>query len=632
MDTSPQKSRRDPSLQKDPPLQQTPRDPSLQKDTPLQQTPREPQHATGPPYAPGPRGTQPATAPLYCPDPHGPPAAAGLLQCPPTAPNPQGPPAAAAPHGPLTSLCPKPFPTAPAPSNPRAGTAPRCTLRAVGPLGPRAPISPQVSVTATDSCQTSSLSCDPPIATKPKGLRMAHCLQDSFLAAPPQWASQNATDLWGPHAVTESRGPGPPAVSQRANQAPRTFYAGSPWGSFAPTYLSKYPTATESSRAPQCPQSAFTAPGTTSLVYPSGGPQTASELGEPKAAATAQRSFCGLGTMPPLAQDNGLWPDQVALQRTPATPASGAQTQPQSQTLSKASGAAKLQSSPNSGPLQSSSEDPRISPNEQAPPCHGPLAPRSPTPGIVPAASSSRKKGPWHRLQLMVLRYVVPSMEGYGLCFVDHFAGQRLGEGVLQEVLALHQSGSFQAGVLASTQGTAGDQAKIRGDQILWVEGNEPGCENIGALLSRMDTAIMHADGSLGRYKIRGRHKAMVACYPGNGTGYVRHVDNPNGDGRCITCIYYLNKNWDSKVHGGVLRIFPEGKSYAVDVEPLFDRLLFFWSDRRNPHEVQPSYSTRYAMTVWYFDAEERAEAKEKFRSLTASGKQAGSRQEDGSG
>lgn len=58
----------------------------------------------------------------------------------------------------------------------------------------------------------------------------------------------------------------------------------------------------------------------------------------------------------------------------------------------------------------------------------------------------------------------------------------------------------------------------------------------------------MSNNGKMGNYVINGRTKAMVACYPAQGSHYVKHVDNPNHDGRCITAIYYLNTDWDVKV------------------------------------------------------------------------------------
>ncbi|KAM8952948.1 egl nine homolog 1 [Pelodytes ibericus] len=214
-------------------------------------------------------------------------------------------------------------------------------------------------------------------------------------------------------------------------------------------------------------------------------------------------------------------------------------------------------------------------------------------------------------LQKLAQEYIIPCMNKHGICVLDDFLGHELGESIVTEVKALHKTGRFTDGQLVNQKSDS--TRDIRGDQITWVEGKETGCKAIGELMSSMDDLIRHCNGKLGNFRINGRTKAMVACYPGKGTGYVRHVDNPNGDGRCVTCIYYLNRSWDAKANGGVLRIFPEGKAQFADIEPKFDRLLFFWSDRRNPHEVQPAFATRYAITVWYFDANERARAKEKY-------------------
>ncbi|XP_043111766.1 egl nine homolog 1-like isoform X1 [Puntigrus tetrazona] len=241
-------------------------------------------------------------------------------------------------------------------------------------------------------------------------------------------------------------------------------------------------------------------------------------------------------------------------------------------------------------------------------------APQTPHEQEKPDASDADKTKPQpHKL---AADYIVPCMNKHGICVVDSFLGEDLGLSILEDVKALQQTGKFTDGQLVSQKS---DSTKdIRGDKIAWIEGKEPGCEKIRFLMSRMDDLVRNCNGKLGNYTINGRTKAMVACYPGKGSGYVRHVDNPNGDGRCVTCIYYLNKNWDAKENGGVLRIFPEGKAQFADIEPKFDRLVLFWSDRRNPHEVQPAYATRYAITVWYFDADERAKAKEKY--LTGAG------------
>ncbi|XP_060068397.1 egl nine homolog 1-like [Ylistrum balloti] len=209
-------------------------------------------------------------------------------------------------------------------------------------------------------------------------------------------------------------------------------------------------------------------------------------------------------------------------------------------------------------------------------------------------------------------QYVVNCLNKYGICVVDNFLGESKGQEILENVMSLHKSGTFSGGQVIDQ--SMKSTKRIRGDIITWVDGTEPGCDNVQFLISSVDAVILQCAGQLGHFDINGRTKAMVACYPGKGSHYMRHVDNPNGDGRCVTCIYYLNKDWEAKVNGGLLKIFPEGQNTVASIEPKFDRLLFFWSDRRNPHEVMPAYKTRYAITVWYYDSKERRRAVKKFK------------------
>ena len=44
----------------------------------------------------------------------------------------------------------------------------------------------------------------------------------------------------------------------------------------------------------------------------------------------------------------------------------------------------------------------------------------------------------------------------------------------------------------------------------------------------------------------------MCTVYPGAGARYVRHVDNPDGNGRLLTALLYLNPEWEEGDGGDV--------------------------------------------------------------------------------
>lgn len=47
------------------------------------------------------------------------------------------------------------------------------------------------------------------------------------------------------------------------------------------------------------------------------------------------------------------------------------------------------------------------------------------------------------------------------------------------------------------------------------------------------------------------------------------------------------------QAYGGQLRLFPFASKECVDIDPVYDRLAVFWSDRRTPHEVLPAFHQR---------------------------------------
>ncbi|KAK3787239.1 hypothetical protein RRG08_055962 [Elysia crispata] len=190
-----------------------------------------------------------------------------------------------------------------------------------------------------------------------------------------------------------------------------------------------------------------------------------------------------------------------------------------------------------------------------------------------------------------------------GYCVLDGVFEDNLISGIISEVTEFHQKNELCRGnILHSSSGV-----DYRNDKIKWLDGQSGGVKNISKGLAYVDTLVELLQPHVKTLcNVEGRTEAMLACYPEDGSYFRRHIDNESKDGRCITCTLYLNRDWDIEKDGGLMRMFPPKQDKPVDVPPLANRLLFFWSDGRTPHEIHPSYRDRYSITVWYYDKGEK--------------------------
>jgi SM-20-related protein len=139
---------------------------------------------------------------------------------------------------------------------------------------------------------------------------------------------------------------------------------------------------------------------------------------------------------------------------------------------------------------------------------------------------------------------------------------------------------------------------QIRGDKIIWIKQTNDQKDiplSLRILVQSMKQIQTEFNQST---NINTQNtESHLTCYPGNKSGYIRHLDatKTSHSQRKLTCLFYLNTEWQSG-DGGELVIYNETKN--IKIKPIAYRLLIFQSGCVE-HQVLPTNVPRFAFTLW---------------------------------
>lgn len=128
------------------------------------------------------------------------------------------------------------------------------------------------------------------------------------------------------------------------------------------------------------------------------------------------------------------------------------------------------------------------------------------------ASSSNEAEADTQNIFRSICLHFIEDMNKFGIAVLDSFLGNERGDLVYEEVINLHRAGLFSDGQLVRNETKNKD---IRGDEIIWLIGNEGDCPHISGLINDIDKIVKGAskyanNGELGKYKIDGRTKVSI--------------------------------------------------------------------------------------------------------------------------
>ncbi|KAJ3307906.1 Egl nine 3 [Blyttiomyces sp. JEL0837] len=210
---------------------------------------------------------------------------------------------------------------------------------------------------------------------------------------------------------------------------------------------------------------------------------------------------------------------------------------------------------------------------------------------------------------------IINHLATVGYCYFDNFLGVDLLEGLQQACKDMVESDQVRPAAMGQGISRQVDRT-YRGDLTTVIMNAEMQSSpsqypHFASFKRKLDGIVDSLDQGLdltltndkGFDKSCGLYSkgVQIGFYNKHGARYVKHRDcSPAIPDRRITMILYLNEEW-TKENGGELRLYPTNNMElsSIDIAPLSNRLLIFCSELE--HEVLPSYSDRYALTMWFY-------------------------------